>query len=55
MLRVVQQFDKDCSCHLQGGDILVGHFWQHYVVHGVGRALDVMNLIGGSHEGADIP
>jgi len=26
MLRVVQHFDKDCSCHLQGEVILVGHF-----------------------------
>jgi hypothetical protein len=44
MLRVIQRFGEHFSCHLQGEYVLIGRFWQPYVVQGVDEALDVMEL-----------
>jgi hypothetical protein len=36
MLRIIQRFDKQCSCHLQGECVVVGHFWKPYIGQEVG-------------------
>jgi hypothetical protein len=51
-LRGVQCFGKhrSCHCHVQGEYVLADHFWQIYVRHGVGGALNVKKLTGGAEE-----
>jgi hypothetical protein len=39
---------------LCSGNVMVGHFWQHYVGQAVGGGLDLMVLIGGAEEQAAI-
>jgi hypothetical protein len=50
MLKVIQRFDKHFSCHLQGGSVLVGCFWEPYIEQVVGGEWDVTKQIGGVEE-----
>jgi hypothetical protein len=52
MLRVIQCFDKHCSCHLQGESVVAGSFWKLYIGQALGGKLDLMVLIGGAEEQA---
>jgi hypothetical protein len=50
MLRIIQCFGKNCSCHFQGEHAVVGHFWKPCIRQAVGVELDLMVLIGGVEE-----
>jgi hypothetical protein len=54
MLRIIQRFGKHYSCHLQGDCVEVGRIWKPYIGQAVGGELDLMVLIGGAEERADI-
>jgi hypothetical protein len=50
MLKGIQRFGKHCSCHLQGGCVMVRHLWKPHAVHwGVVEVL----LVGGTEEQAE--
>jgi hypothetical protein len=51
MLKIIQRFDKHCSCHLQREYVIVGHFWKPYIRQAVGGKLNFMVLIGGADDG----
>jgi hypothetical protein len=50
MSRIIQHFGKQCSNHLQGECVVVGHFCKPYIGQAVGGKLDLMVLIGGAEE-----
>lgn len=52
MLRAVQHFGKNCSCHFQGKYVLDGHFCHVCVGQRLGKVLNVMTMIGGADEDA---
>lgn len=54
MLKGVQPSGNRCSCHLHGKYVLAGCFWQPYTGQGVGKALDVIQIICGVEEQAAI-
>jgi hypothetical protein len=50
MLRIIQHFDKHCTCYLQGENVVVDSFWKHYIGQAVSDELDLLVLIGGAEE-----
>jgi hypothetical protein len=49
MLKIIERFDKHCSCHLHG-ECDVGQFWKLYIGHAACGELDLMLLICGEEE-----
>jgi hypothetical protein len=52
LLKVIRRFGKQCSYHLQGEYLLVGHFWRPYIQQAADGEQDVKDLIGGAEERA---
>jgi hypothetical protein len=50
MLKVIQRFGKQCSCHLQGESVLFWSFWKPFIEQALGGWLYVTNMIGGTEE-----
>jgi hypothetical protein len=51
MLRIIQRFNKHCTCHLQGECVEVGQR-KPYIGQAVDVKLDLMVLIGGAEKWA---
>jgi hypothetical protein len=54
MLKIIQRFDKHCSCHLQGEYVGWAFFWKPYIGQAVGGKWDMTDLTGEVGERAAI-
>jgi hypothetical protein len=48
MLKIIQRFGNNYSCHLQGEYVMFGRFLYPYIGQVVGGELDLMVLIFGA-------